>query len=113
MPFFLWEATRQIFYSWLQLLVKWAIVPLFIYTFIALYLDILQGQIDEMLSLASGPTTASISLFVLLGLIAIATFKQAGTMSSVIARRISWEDKGGHQWLSIPSAALKVWRDKL
>lgn len=112
MPLFLWEATRQVFYSWLQLLVKWAIVPLFIYTFVALYLDLLQSQINTMLETAA-PTTASIATFALAGLIAIATFKQAGTMSSAIARRLSWEDKGSHQWLSIPSAAIKTWRAKM
>ncbi|HYF97592.1 MAG TPA: type IV secretion system protein [Coxiellaceae bacterium] len=113
MPFFLWESTRQIFHSWLQLLVKWAIVPLFIYTFVAMYLDLLQAQINDMLALAEGPTTASISLFVLLGLIAAATFKQAGTMSSAIAKRVSWEDKSDRQWFSVPSAVFKVWREKI
>lgn len=109
MPLFLWNATRGIFNGWLRLLVQWMLTPLLIYAFAGLYLTLILAQITQMTNAAEGPTTAGISAFILLGLIMMATFKQAGKMSRDLAQKIELKDVGG-SYFDIPARALKALR---
>lgn len=88
LPMYLWQATRGIFVGWLQLLVQWMMTPLFLYIFLGLFMPLIQNQINTMSNPSANPTTASISIFALLAVIAMAIFKQSGTMSKHIAKRI-------------------------
>lgn len=85
---FLWENTRTIFNGWLQLIIKWALTPLFIYVFLAFYLDLLMIQINTMEKALPIPTTASISMFILLGLIVISTLLQSAKMANTFATNL-------------------------
>lgn len=85
LPMYLWVGTRDIFNGWLQLLVQWLIAPLLLYMFAALFMQLLQTQIDMM---AVNTNTATISAFVLLGIIVMATFRQAGYISYRLAKKI-------------------------
>lgn len=107
LPMFLWESTRGIFNSWLQLLARWMITPLLLYAFIGLYFKLIQSQIDIMEKAVDGPTTASILGFTLLGVIIMATFKQAGNMSRDIAQKIAIGNIGSQ---TVPGMALKAWQ---
>jgi len=104
-PMFLWTATRSVFNSWLQLLVEWAITPLFLYAFLALFLKPLQVQVNIMSH--AGATTASISAFVLLAVIAILVFKQAGVLSRRLAQKIETGDVGTSSE-NVPLMAFKA-----
>lgn len=106
LPMYLWMGTREVFNGWLRLLVQWLIAPLLSYLFAAMYMQLLQGQVDVM---AAGATTANISTFVLLGVIVVATFRQAGSMSYEIASKIKIVD-GGATLGSIPQQAFRALR---
>ncbi|MDF3055154.1 MAG: Conjugal transfer protein TrbL [Gammaproteobacteria bacterium] len=112
LPMFLWGATRGIFNGWLRLLVQWMVTPVLIYAFIGLYLKLIQAQIEVMAQTPNGPTTASILSFTLLGVIVMATFKQAGNMSRDLSRKVAIGDMGVSIGGSIPSRALNALREK-
>lgn len=111
LPMFLWDATRGIFNGWLRLLVQWMITPILIYAFIALYLDVIQAHIETMASAPGGPTTASVLSFTLLGVIVMATFKQASNMSRDMARKVAI---GSTHTISesVPVRAFRAWRTR-
>lgn len=111
LPMFLWGHTRGIFNSWLRLLVQWLITPVMIYAFVGLYLKLIQAQIDLMAKAPNGPTTAGVLAFTLVGVIAIATFKQAGNMSRDIAGGINLADLGTQTHSSIPGMAWRAWQE--
>lgn len=107
LPMYLWRGTQEIFNGWLRLLVQWLVAPLLIYMFAAMYMQLLQGQLEIM---AAGATTANISAFVLLGMIMIATFRQAGHISYELACKVQIKDSAAAQELTIPQRALKALR---
>lgn len=111
LPMYLWKPTRSIFNAWLQLLIQWAITPLFLYAFLGLFLKPLQAQIATMASAANGPTTAGISTFVLLAVIVMAVFKQSGTISRHLARKVEVGDMGTVSE-SVPYVAFKALRQR-
>ena len=112
LPMFLWTPTRGIFNSWLQILVQWTITPLFLYAFLGLFLKPLQLQITAMANAASGPTTASIAAFILLAVIVMAIFKQAGSISFRLSQKIAIGDAQGSVDDSVPYVALKALRQR-
>jgi type IV secretion system protein VirB6 len=106
-PLFLWKATRGIFNAWLQLIAQWAITPLFLYAFLGLFLRPLQSQVLSMAATPNGPNTAGIATFILLAVIVIAVFKQAGYLSRTLSRKIEVGDMGG-SGESVPALAFKA-----
>lgn len=111
LPLYLWESTRAIFNGWIRLLVKWALTPLFIFTFMSLYLTILQTQIDVMANVKTMPTTASISVLILLSIVMIATFFQAGKIATEIARGINLRDLRTPQF-EVTGKVMKAFRER-
>lgn len=111
LPMYLWQASRGIFNSWLQLLVQWSMTPLFLSAFMAVLLKPLQNLITAMAALPNGPTTASISTFLLLSLVASAVCKQAGTISRALAAKIEIGDGGGFGE-SVPAMTYKALRQR-
>jgi type IV secretory pathway VirB6-like protein len=89
LPMFLWDSAKEIFNGWLRLLLQWMITPVFIYAFIGLYLQLLKTTLSTMAASQGGPSTASIAGFTLLGVIVMASFKQAGNMSRDLAKKVS------------------------
>ncbi len=110
-PTYLWSATRGIFNSWLQLLTQWAMTPLFIYAFLSFFLKLLQNQIDALKSAVNGPTTAGISAFILLAVIVMVVFKQAGNISRHLSCKIEIGDGGG-SGESVPQIAYKALKQR-
>ena len=111
MPMFLWKATRGVCNSWIQLIVQWAITPLFLYAFLGLVLKPLQTQVAAMAGIAGGANTASIATFVLFAVIVCGIFKQAGNFSRRLAAKIELGDAEGFGE-SVPSIAFKSLRNK-
>lgn len=112
LPLFLWDNTRAIFNGWLQLLVKWALTPLFTYVLLALCLNLLQKQIDTMVNATPSPTTASISIFILLGLIVIGTLLQGAKMATSIAAGLKIGNFQNLSMFEIPTMVIKTWRQR-
>jgi type IV secretion system protein VirB6 len=110
LPMFLWEPTRGVFNGWLRLLVQWMIAPIMIYAFIGLYLGLIEKQLELMAKMPEGPTTASILSFTLLGVLVMATFKQAGNMSREMAKKVAISDSGAPGDASIPAQVFKAWQ---
>ena len=112
LPMFLWEHTRGIFNSWLQLLIQWMITPVMVYAFIGFFLKLAQHQIDEMAQLSDGPTTAAILGFTLVGVIIIAALKQAGHISRHLSKKINVSHWQTPDYTTIPSIAYKAWQSR-
>jgi|GEM_PF-5605879 len=106
-PLFLWTATRGVFNAWLQLLIQWAMTPLFLYAFLGLFLKPLQTQVTVMANAVNGPTTAGISAFILLAAIVMAVFIQAGIISRRLAHKVEIGDMGA-AGDSVPYVAFKA-----
>lgn len=111
LPLFLWENTRALFNGWLQLLVKWALTPLFAYVFIALFIDLMQTQVNTMASTAI-PTTANISVFLLLTVIVIGILVQSVKMAAKIADNIHLVDARTQSSFGIPGLVVNTWRQR-
>lgn len=99
LPLYLWGGSREIFNGWLRLLIQWMITPLFIYAFIALYIPLVSGQIHSMMNSKTGPTTVSISGFVLVAMIVMMSLKQASNMAVELARKIALHGDGQPRFL--------------
>jgi type IV secretory pathway VirB6-like protein len=110
LPLYLWQATQPILHGWVRVLIKWAFAPIFVYLFAAIFISSLQNQIDTLNKPGVIANTAEISMFILVGLLAVLTFKQAGNISSSLASSVSWKDKNPQQWLKIPNAFFNSWR---
>lgn len=110
LPLFLWENTRAVVNGWLRLLIKWGITPLFIYVFLTLYLNLLQNQVNSMANATPIPTTASISIFILLGLVVIGTLIQGAKMATGIASQVNIGDLRSQSLFEIPAMVVKTWR---
>lgn len=111
LPMYLWETTRNVCNRWLQLLIQWAITPLFLYAFLGLFLKPLQMQVTTMANAATGQNTASIATFVLLALVVCAVLKQAGSLSSSLSKTIKIGNAAGFGE-SVPYIAFKSLRQR-
>lgn len=92
LPLYLWQPTRALFNGWLQLLTHWMITPLFVYVFLGIYLMLIQNQLNSMLKAVNGPTTASISGFVLMAIVVMATLRQANEIARHLTKKIALRD---------------------
>lgn len=113
LPMLLWNVSLGLFNGWLRLLIKWSLMPTFIYTFSALYITLLQTQIDAMTNASNGPNTADIAAFVLLGCIIIASIKTAANIVHDLTKSINISSDGLNAWLESSGSTLKNFREKV